>query len=133
MPRQTKVPLAHRRALNKALTQDAVPPAALRLSAGAWVRTLRAALHMTQAQLAERAGLTQAHVALIENGKIDPQLGTLKALFDALFCDCVLLPVPRARPGDIVAQRVKEVARDKREEETMLAQASPRLWDRKRP
>jgi len=60
---------------------------------------------MTQAQLARRAGLTQPHVALIESGKGDPQVGTLRALFNALFCDLVVLPIPRHRPGDIVFDR----------------------------
>jgi len=60
---------------------------------------------MSQAVLARRCGLPQAHVARLEGGKIDVQLSTLKRLFDAMFCDLLVLPLPRQRPSDAVAQR----------------------------
>ena len=116
MPKQTKVPLAHRRALGRLLTRAATPHPAIRLKPGEWVRTLRAALHMTQAQLARRAGVSQAHVGLIELGRVDPQVGTLRGLFTALFCDLVVLPVPLRRPADIVAERTTDIP-------------TPRIWD----
>jgi transcriptional regulator with XRE-family HTH domain len=104
MPIKTILPYRNRRALNELLSKRSVP----RLKHGDWLKTLRAALRMTQGQLARRAGLSQQHVALIEAGKIDPKVETLRALFDALFCDLVVLPVPRRRPGDIVAERTAE-------------------------
>jgi transcriptional regulator with XRE-family HTH domain len=39
---------------------------------------------MTQAQLAERCGLQQAHIARIENGKYSVGLDTLAQIADAM-------------------------------------------------
>lgn len=105
MPKKSGVPIAHHRALNRLLVAGAVPPAALRLSPGEWIRTLRVAYRMTQAQLALRSGVGQSHIAMIEKERLDPQAGTLRRLFDALFCDFVVLPLPRRRPSDVVAER----------------------------
>ena len=44
----------------------------------------RRAASLTQAQLAEKAGLRPASISDIEGGKIDPRLSTLKALAEAL-------------------------------------------------
>ena len=105
MPKAPWIPIGHRRALNRLLISGGAPPAAVRLAPGQWVRTMRVALRMTQAQLARRARVTQPHVALIESGKVDPGVATLRVIFDALFCDLVVLPIPRRRPGDIVFDR----------------------------
>ncbi|MBI5243162.1 MAG: helix-turn-helix transcriptional regulator [Elusimicrobia bacterium] len=116
MPKQTRVPLPHRRALARLLTPACRPHPALRLEPDQWVRTVRAALHMSQAQLAKRAEISQAHVALIERGRVDPRVGTLRRIFAALFCDFIVLPVPLRRPGDIVAERTMDIP-------------TPRIWD----
>ncbi len=47
-------------------------------------RTLKA---LTQAQLAERAGVTTATVARIERDEIEPRMTTLRKLADALGVD----------------------------------------------
>lgn len=54
------------------------------------IRTLRRELKMTQAQLARRAGLPQSHLAKIEGGKVDMQLGTLRRILRAMSHELVL-------------------------------------------
>src|SRR5437879_13085755 len=77
----------------------------------AMIRALRAELHMTQAQLAKRAGVTQPHLARIETGKVDPQLSTLRRIFDALFCGVLIVPQRLKAPQDVMLERVKAKAR----------------------
>lgn len=48
------------------------------------IRTLRAKLGLTQAQLAELAGVTQAYIAKIEAGTADPRVSTLEKILTAL-------------------------------------------------
>ena len=59
-----------------------------------WIRIIRHSLRMTQAELARRAGVTQPHLNGIERGKIDPQVSTLKRIFQALSCELVIEPRP---------------------------------------
>jgi len=47
----------------------------------------RKAVGLTQAQLAEKAGVRGATISDIEQGRIDPRLSTLRALADALGVD----------------------------------------------
>ena len=68
----------------------------------ACLRTLRAALRMSQAQLAKRSGIDKGNIARIESGKSDVRVATLTRLFDAMFCDLVIFPRPRKRPSDAV-------------------------------
>ncbi|MBI4679110.1 MAG: helix-turn-helix domain-containing protein [Elusimicrobia bacterium] len=70
-------------------------------------RLVREHLCMTQAQLARRCGLPQSHVAKIESGKVDIQVGTLRRIFRALSCGLVLAP----KPGKDLGQMVREQAR----------------------
>jgi transcriptional regulator with XRE-family HTH domain len=116
MPKLSGVPIAHHIALNRLQVSGALPLAALRLKPGQWVRTLRVALHMTQRQLAGRAGVSQGNLALIEKGRFEPQIATLRRLFDALYCDLIVLPVPRQRVAAILAEKTTGVP-------------SRRLWD----
>ena len=51
---------------------------------GRRLKALRAARGVSQAALAERAGLTREYVNKLEAGKYDPTLGTLGALAKAL-------------------------------------------------
>lgn len=48
------------------------------------LRELRETQLMTQAELAERAGLTQATISFLETGKTRPQLRTVRKLAAAL-------------------------------------------------
>jgi len=101
----TEVSVVDRRALNQAfLLAERAPSNALR-RAEAFVRSLRSALRMSQSQLARRSGIPRAHIDRLEAGRIDPQLSTLSRLFDAMFCDLVILPRPRKRPSDAIAER----------------------------
>jgi transcriptional regulator with XRE-family HTH domain len=48
------------------------------------LRTLREARGWTQAQLAERAGLTREYVGRLEGGRQDPRLSVVRRLAKAL-------------------------------------------------
>lgn len=108
MGRQTKLPLPHRQALNKTLVFTQSAPAAASKSPAVYVRALRCALQMSQAQLAERAGLPQSHVAAVESGKTAPRIDTLQKLFEAMFCNMLIVPKARKRPSEALAERVVE-------------------------
>ena len=75
-----------------------------------WIRILRETLRMTQAELAGRAKITQPHLAGIESGKTDPQISTLKRIFDAMSCDLVLEPRPRKPIKEVLRGRARSVA-----------------------
>ena len=79
-------------------------------SPGDWIRILRDSLRMTQAELASRAKITQPHLASIESGKTDPQISTLKRIFDAMSCDLVLEPRPRKAIKEVLRGRARGVA-----------------------
>jgi transcriptional regulator with XRE-family HTH domain len=66
---------AHARSQNLKAWREAV---------GANVRRLRRASNMSQAVLAERAGLSPTYVSLLERGLANPRLETLAALAKAV-------------------------------------------------
>lgn len=105
MRKKTAVSIVHQRALNQVIIYASRAPAQTFLDPAIFIRSLRSALRMSQRQLARRSGLTQPHVALLEKGEDGVQLATLRRLFDAMFCDLLVLPRPRKRPGDAVAER----------------------------
>ena len=80
------------------------------MSYGQWIRTLRSYLRMTQQELAQRAHIPQSHLALIESGKIDPQIGTLQRIFEGLSCDLVIEPRPRRPLSEILRGRARSIA-----------------------
>jgi hypothetical protein len=47
----------------------------------------------------------QAHLARLEGGENECNVATLRRLFDAMFCDLLILPLPRKRPSDVLAER----------------------------
>lgn len=75
------------------------------------MKVLRRRFRMTQAQLARRAGLHQSHIAKIESGQVDVQLGTLRKIIAALGCDLLLFPKPRRRFDETIQERARIVAR----------------------
>jgi hypothetical protein len=105
MPRLTLAPLVQRQALEEILIYAGKTPGKAQRTPAVLVRALRSKLKMSQADPARRARMPQAQVARIESGKGDVQLGTLRRLFDAMFCDLLILPKPRKRPGDALADR----------------------------
>ena len=58
--------------------------------------------------LSRRSGVPQAHIARIEAGAPSVQLATLRRLFNAMFCDLLVLPLARKRPSDALAERELE-------------------------
>jgi predicted transcriptional regulator len=48
------------------------------------IRAMRMKLGLTQTQLAQLAGVTQAYIAKIEAGKADPRVSTLEKILAAL-------------------------------------------------
>lgn len=109
MPKLSGVKIAHRRAVNRLQVSGNLPAAVLRLEPGSWVKALRVVLHMTQRQLAKRAGVSQMNLVQIEKGRYDPNLVTLRKLFDAMFCDLILLPAPRKRFSSLFAEKTLEI------------------------
>ncbi len=104
MPRLSTGSLAGTQRLNEWLTFAARSPKKPALAPGALQKTLRARLRMSQAELARRCGLTQAHIARLESGELDARWGTWQRVFDALYCDIALLALPRKRPSDALAE-----------------------------
>lgn len=92
---------------------QSAPEAVGSLPAHAVIRMLRQSLRMTQAQLAARARLPQSHLAVIESGKIDLKLSTLRRLIAALQGELVVAARFRKAPESIVADRIREIARRK--------------------
>ncbi len=65
---------------------------------------------MTQAELAKRTNIEQAHLARIETGRIDPQISTLRRIFDGLSCGLIVEPCPRKPIKDLLRGRARAVA-----------------------
>jgi DNA-binding transcriptional regulator YiaG len=105
MGRRTYASLVHRQALNQALLYAAGAPIKARHSPRIYVRALRSALRMSQAALSRRSGVEKAHIARLESGRVDAREETLRRLFDAMFCDLVIVPRARKRPGDALADQ----------------------------
>jgi DNA-binding XRE family transcriptional regulator len=66
------------------------------------LRELREAAALTQADLAEKAGLTREGVAQLETGRRKPAWETVLALCEALGCSCEAFtqpPADRPSPG----------------------------------
>ena len=51
---------------------------------------------LSQRELGQRSGLTQAQISRIENGEVDLRLSSLIALVDVLGLDLILTPRPPA-------------------------------------
>jgi predicted transcriptional regulator len=82
---------------------------------GASIRRLREEGGLTQKRLAELAGVSQAHVAKIEQGKVDPRLSTVNRILSVLSAgkkkkcgDVMTKGVLFAKPNDSVL-RASEV------------------------
>jgi len=108
MPRLSRGSVVQLQAINELIRYVARSPKAAAHPPGYYVRALRGKMRMSQAQLARRSGLDQSQIARIELGKVEPELPTLRRLFDALFCDLLVIPKPRLQLGDALAERNAE-------------------------
>lgn len=75
-----------------------------------WIRLLRNYLRMTQAELAERAKITQAALVAIESGKADPRVSTLQQIYKGLSCHLSVEPRPEKPLEDILCNRARVIA-----------------------
>ncbi|MCA2431018.1 helix-turn-helix domain-containing protein [Rhizobium leguminosarum] len=62
-------------------------------------RLLRESVNMSQAKLADLAGVSQGKISVIEAGKANPEVATLNAICAVL--DAELILVPRRIGGDV--------------------------------
>ncbi len=51
---------------------------------GEYIKRLRESMELSQSEVAKAAGISQAHVAKIENNKVDPRLSTVNNILSAL-------------------------------------------------
>jgi transcriptional regulator with XRE-family HTH domain len=79
-------------------------------TAGDWIRILRNRLRMTQAELAKRSHITPANLAAIESGKVDPQISTVKRIYQGLWCNLNLEPRLQKPLDEIIRGRARAVA-----------------------
>lgn len=97
----------------------------LRGRVGARLRQLRLARKLTQAQLAERAGLSDKFLGELERGRGNPTLTTLAALSEALgvrLVDLLALELDRPRLTPRQATQVREALASL---ETLVEWATP--------
>lgn len=90
--------------------QPHVPTESSPRTPGDWIRILRDRLRMTQTELAKRAYITQPNLAAIESGKVDPQVSTLRRIYQGLWCDLNLEPQPQQPLEEILRGRARAVA-----------------------
>ena len=77
---------------------------------GDWIHILRDRLRMTQAELANRAHITQPNLATIESGKVDPQVDTLRRIYQGLWCDLSIEPRLQKPLEEILRGRARAIA-----------------------
>ncbi|ASJ01002.1 CBS domain-containing protein [Thermococcus gorgonarius] len=80
------------------------------------IRKIRQELGITQDELARKAGVTQAYIAKLENGKVDPRLSTFNRILQALLeckkalpkaADVMSSPVISVKPYEKVEDVIK--------------------------
>jgi predicted DNA-binding mobile mystery protein A len=75
------------------------------------IHTLRTTLGMTQEQLGRRASQDGRLIRLLESGKGDPQLSTLKKTANGLECDLIIRFVPRKPILKLMRERAEKKAK----------------------
>jgi predicted DNA-binding mobile mystery protein A len=74
------------------------------------IRSLRSTLGMSQEQLGKRSSQSGRLIRLLESGKGDPQLSTLKKTAHGLECDLVVRLVPRKPIVKMMREKAKKKA-----------------------
>lgn len=77
-----------------------------------WVRTIRKALGMSGAQLAERLGLSRNRISVLERKEVEGEitLNQLRNLAEQLNCDLTYALVPRKPVDKIIEDRALQIA-----------------------
>ena len=105
-----------RRQLDKRLSQLPGADAFVRPPRG-WIKSIREALGMTAAQLANRLGVVQSRVTAIEKAEVSGSitLGSLERAAHALDCRVVYMLVPRRPLQELVEERAESLAKKRLE------------------
>jgi len=79
-----------------------------------WVRTIRKALDMSGAQLAQRLNLSRNRISILERREVegDITLNQLKSLAEKLGCDFTYALIPKKDVGLIIDERAEQLAKD---------------------
>lgn len=80
------------------------------LAIGELIKLIRTQLGMSQASLAQRAGVPQSTVSRVEKGQRDLSLSTLQKILIALSCDLVIAPVLHEPIENIRRKQAKKIA-----------------------
>ena len=80
------------------------------LTLGELITMIRNQLKMSQRVLAQRAGVPQSTISNLEKSKKQPNLSTLKKVFQALFCDLLIIPVMDESIENILLQQARKKA-----------------------
>jgi predicted DNA-binding mobile mystery protein A len=77
-----------------------------------WLRTVRNALGMSAAQLAEKMGVTRARIAQAEHAELSGSitLKTMEAMAKAMGCRFVYAVIPEGRIEDIILAQARKKA-----------------------
>lgn len=112
--RKEQLPISSEHKLEQIMSYGRRAPEGLEaMPVHAFIRMARHALRMTQAQLAKRAGIPQSHLAVIETGKRDFKLATLRKIYSALGGNLMVVGRFGKTPASLVSERIREVARKK--------------------
>lgn len=82
------------------------------LEVGEFIRLIRGELGISQTILAKRAGVPQSTISRLERGLSIANLKTLMKVFDALFCDLVIIPKLRKSIDTIRREQAEKKARE---------------------
>ena len=126
MPRLSRGSVVQLQAINELIRFIARAPKSATHPTGFYLRALRGKLRMSQTQLSRRSGIDQGHIARIELGSVEAELKTLRKLFDAMFCDLLVIPKPRQHLGDTLADRNAERERPDHGHTSLWAERPPR-------
>ena len=80
------------------------------LAIGELIAMIRNQLKMSQRVLAKRAGVPQSTISNLEKSKKQPNLATLKKVFQALFCDLIIIPVLNESIENLLLQQARKKA-----------------------